>query len=130
MDLAIITIQSTLPSLKTFSQQNTPNIPSDYLGSTAVSEQIRKNPFNTPTSTQLLADWITQAFTQGEPNLVSDPVDTPSDTSLSLPETLSLPSTLSTIAQTPTTAFPLNFPTKLDDRYCVVLTTNIPLVCR
>ena len=54
---------------------------------------------------------MTQAFTQGEPNLVNDPIEISSDTSLSLLEILSLPSTLSTISQTPTTTFSLNFPT-------------------
>ena len=37
---------------------------------------------------------MNQDFTQGEPNLVNDPIDNSSDLSLSLPETLSLPSTL------------------------------------
>ena len=60
---------------------------------------------------------MTQAFLQGKTNLVSDPIDISSDTSLSLPETLSLPLTPSTISQTPTTTFTPNFPTNLDDRY-------------
>ena len=67
---------------------------------------------------------MTQAFTQGEPNLVNDPIDISSDTSLSLPETLSLPSTPSTISQT--SNYPLNFPTNLEDRYRDFLTNNIP----
>ena len=46
---------------------------------------------------------------------------------MSLPETLSLPSTHSTKSQTPTTTFPLNFPTNLDDRSREHLTNNIPL---
>ena len=70
---------------------------------------------------------MTQAFTQGEHNLVIDPIEISSDTSLSLPETLSLPSTPSTINQNPTTTFPLNFSTNLDDRYRELLTNNIPL---
>ena len=70
---------------------------------------------------------MTQAFTQGEPNLVKNPIDISSDTSLSLPETLSLPSTPSTINQTPTTTFPLNFLTNADDRYRELLTNNIHL---
>ena len=70
---------------------------------------------------------MTQAFTQGEPNLVNDPIEISSDTSLSLPETLSLPSTPSTINQTPTTTFPLNFPTNFNDRYKEDLTNKIPL---
>ena len=56
---------------------------------------------------------------------IHDPIDISSDTSLSLPETLSLPSTPSTISQTPTTTFPLNFPANLDDRYRELLTHNI-----
>ena len=70
---------------------------------------------------------MTQAFTQGEPNSVNDPRDLSSETSLSLPETLSLPSTPSTISQTPSTTFPLKFPTILDDRYRELLAANIPL---
>ena len=70
---------------------------------------------------------MTQAFTQGESNLVNDPIDISSDTSLSLPETLSLPSTPSTLSQTPNTTFKLNFPSNLDDRYREHLTNNIPL---
>ena len=70
---------------------------------------------------------MTQAFTQGDPNLVSDPIDNASDTSLSLQETLSLPSPPTTISQTPTTTFPLNLPTNLDVRYREHLTNHIPL---
>ena len=41
--------KSTLPEDPTLlSQQSTSNIPSDYLGSTPTSEQIRENPFNHP----------------------------------------------------------------------------------
>ena len=41
--------RSTLPETPTLlSQQSTSNIPSDYLGSTPTSEQIRENPFNPP----------------------------------------------------------------------------------
>ena len=69
---------------------------------------------------------MTQAFTQGEPNLVNDPIDISWDTSLSLPEILSLPSTSSTLSQTPSTTFPLKFSTNLDDRYRERLTNNIP----
>ena len=39
---------------QTPSQQNTSNIPSDYLGSTPTSEQIRENPFNPPATTETL----------------------------------------------------------------------------
>ena len=51
---------------------------------------------------------MTQAFNQGEPILLNDPIEVLSDTSLTLPETLSLPSTpsLTQISQTP---FPPNF---------------------
>ena len=69
---------------------------------------------------------MTQPFTQGEPNLVNEPIDISSDTSLSLPEILSLPSTPST-SQTPTLLYPLNLPAILDDRYREVLNNNIPL---
>ena len=68
---------------------------------------------------------MTQAFTQGEPNLVRYPINISSDTPLSLPETLSL--TPSIISQTPTTTFPLNFSTNLDERYRELLATNISL---
>ena len=70
---------------------------------------------------------MTQSFTQGEPNLLKDPIDISSDTFLSLPETLSLPSTPSTISQSPTTIIPLNFPTNLDDRNRELLINNIPI---
>ena len=41
---------STLPETPTLlSQRSTSSIPSDYLGSTPTSEQIRDNPFNPPT---------------------------------------------------------------------------------
>ena len=70
---------------------------------------------------------MTQAFIQGESNLVSNPIDISSDTTLSLPGTLSLPSTPSTKSQTPTTTFPLNLPTNLDDRYREFLTNNMPV---
>ena len=113
IDLSGSTIQSTT---QTASQQNTSNILSDYLGLTPTSEQIRENHFNPPATTEHLPYWMTQVFTQNEPNLVNDPIDFSSDTTLPLPETLSLFSTpsLSQISQTP---FPLNFPTKLDARY-------------
>ena len=68
---------------------------------------------------------MTQAFNQGEPKLVNDPIEILIDTSLSLRQTLSLPSTPS-ISQK-TTSFPPNFPTSLDDRYKEHLTINIPL---
>ena len=64
-NLSSNTIQSTP---QTPQQQNTSNIPSDYLGSTPTSEQIRENPFNPPATTENLRFWMTQAFTQGEPN--------------------------------------------------------------
>ena len=121
LDLSISTIQSTPPQLQSAPQKNTPNIPSDYLGSTPTSEQRRKNPFNLPTSTQRVPHWMTHAFTESEPNLVDDPIEISSDTSLSLPETLSLPSTPS-ISQTPTTSFCPNFSTNLDNRYIQHLT--------
>ena len=69
---------------------------------------------------------MTQVFTQSEPNLVSDPIDFSSDTTLSLPETLSLFSTLS-LSQISQTPFPPNFPTNLNARYREHSTNNIPL---
>ena len=85
----------TIPDTPTLtSQQSTPNIPSDYLGSTPTSAQVRENPFNPPKTSERLPYWATQSYPQGEPNLVNDPIDTSPDTTLSsLPETLSLPST-------------------------------------
>ena len=85
----------TLPDTSTLtSQQNTPNLPSDYLGSTPTSKQIREKHFNPPNTTERLPYWTTQPYSQGEPNLVSEPIDISSDTTFSsLPETLSLPST-------------------------------------
>ena len=69
---------------------------------------------------------MTQAFTQGEPNLVNDPLGFSSDTNLSLPETLSLPSTPS-LTQISQTRFPPNFPTNLDARYKESSTNNLHL---
>ena len=68
----------------------------------------------------------TRAFTQGAPNLVNDPIEVSSETTLSLPETLSLPSTplLTQISQTP---FTTNFPTILDARYRENSTNSIQL---
>ena len=108
-------------------QQNTPNLPSDYLGSTPTSEKIRENPFNPPpNTTERLPYWTTQPYSQGEPNLVNEPIDISSDTTLSsLPETLSLPSTPS-ISQISPSFFPLNYPNNLDARYREQ-STNIPL---
>ena len=65
---------------------------------------------------------MTQAFTQGEPNLVNDPIDT----TLSLPETHSLPSTPS-ITQIQQTPFPTNFHTNLGARYRENLSNTIHL---
>ena len=84
-----------------------------------------------PTSTQRLPHWMTQAFTQGEPNLVNDPIEifnilNNQDTTLTLPETLSLPSTPS-VSQIPTTSFPPILLTSLNDRYKEHLTNSIPL---
>ena len=119
---------STLPETPTLlSQQSTSNIPSDYLGSTPTSEQIRENPFNPPNPTARLPYWATHSYTQGEPNLVNDPIDISTDTALSsLPETLSLPST-SSLSQISPMIFPLNFPNNLDARYREQSSTNIPL---
>ena len=70
---------------------------------------------------------MTQAFTQGKPNSVNDPLDISSDATLSLPETLCLPSTPSSKSQIPTTTVPLIFPANLNDSYREHLTNNIPL---
>ena len=70
---------------------------------------------------------MTQTFSQDETNLVNDHIDISSDTSLSLPEILSLPSTPSVTGQTPSTTFPTNFPSQLDDRYRKLQSTNTPL---
>ena len=87
----------TIPDTHTLtSEQTAPNIPSEYLGSTPTSAQLCENPFNPPNTTERLPYWATQSYPQGEPNLVNDPIDTSSDTTLSsLPDTLSLPSTTS-----------------------------------
>ena len=116
---------STLPETPTLiSQQSTSNIPSEYLGSTPTSEQIRDNPFNPPpppppphNTTARLPYWTTHSYTQGELNLVNDPIDISTDSTISsLPETLSLPSTPS-LNQISATLFPLNFPNNLDAKY-------------
>ena len=109
---------STLPeTLTVLSQKSITNIPSDYLGSTPTSQQTRENPFNPPNTTERPPYWTTHSFTQGESNIVNEPIDISSDTTLSsLPETLSLPSTPS-INQVSPTLFPLNFPNNLDARY-------------
>ena len=80
---------STLPETPTFaSQQSISNIPSDILGSTPTSEQLRENLFNPPDTTERLPYWTTHSYTQGEPNLVNEPIDISSDTTVSsLPET-------------------------------------------
>ena len=111
----------------TASQQSTSNISSDYLGSTPTSEQIRENPFNPPAATERLPYWVTHTYTQVEPNLLNDPIDVPSDTTLStLPETLSLPSA-PYLSQILPTLFPLNFHTHLDSRYQEQSSNNTPL---
>ena len=81
---------STLPETPTLlSQHNTSNIPSDYLGSTPTSQQIRENPFNPPDTKERPPYWKTHSYTQGEPNLVNESIDISSDTTLSsLPERL------------------------------------------
>ena len=108
---------STLPDTPTLvSQRSISNTPSDYLGSTPTSKQIRENPFNPPKSSERLPYWTSHSYTQGEPKLVSEPIDISSDTTLSsLPETLSLPSTPS-LSQISPTLFRLNFPNYLDAR--------------
>ena len=110
-----------------FSKHSTSSIPSDYLGSTPTSQQIRENPFNPPDTRERPPYWTTHSYTQGEPNLVNDPIDISTNTTLSsLPETLSLPSTPS-LSQISPTLFPLNFPNNLDARYLEQSSSNIPL---
>ena len=124
-ETSCITIPDT-PTLTLTSQQSTPNILSDYLGSTPTSAQLRENIFNPPNPNERLPYWATQSYPQGEPNLVNDPKDTSPDTTLSsLRETLSLPSTPS-ISQISPSFSPLNFPNNLDARYREQ-STNIPL---
>ena len=109
------------------SQHSTSSVPSDYLGSTSTSEQICENPFNPSNPTARPPYWATHSYTQGEPNLVNDPIDISTDTTpSSLPETLSLPSTPS-LSQISPTLFPLNFPYNVDARYREQSSTNIPL---
>ena len=69
---------------------------------------------------------MTQAFTQGEPNLVNDPIDVSCDTSLSLSETFLLPSTpsLTHFSQRP---FPPNSSRNLEARYRENSINNIQL---
>ena len=122
---------SILPETPTLlSQRSTSSLPSDYLGSTPTSEQIRENPFNPQNQTSRLPYWTTQSFTQGEPNLINDPIDISTDTTMSssLPETLSLPSTPS-ISQISPTPFHSNFPNNLEitARYREQSSTNMPL---
>ena len=95
---------STLLETPTFSsQQSISNIPSDYLGSTPTSEQIRENPFNPPDTTERPPYWSKHSYTQSEPKLVNEPIDISSDTTVSsLPETPSLPSTPSLSQISPT----------------------------
>ena len=103
------------------------NIPSDYLGSTPTSGQIRENPFNPQDTTERPPYWTTHPYTQGEPNLVNEPIDISSDTTLSsLPETLSLPS-IPSISQISPTLFHVNFPNNLDARYQEQSSSTTPL---
>ena len=64
-EISSITIPDT-PTLT--SQQSTPNIPSDYLGLTPTSAQIRENPFNPPNTAERLTYWTTKSCPQGEQN--------------------------------------------------------------
>ena len=67
---------------------------------------------------------MTQNFLHGEPNPVDDPLETSSDTSIPLPETLSLPSTPSVTDQTPSATFPDNFPSHIDEKKLEIQGTN------
>ena len=119
---------STLPDNPTLTPQHSiSNIPSDYLGSTPTSEQIRENPFNPPATTERLPYWTSHSYTQGKSNLVNETIDISSDTTLSsLPETLSLPLT-SSLSQISPTLISLMFPNNLDARYREQSSSNIPL---
>ena len=68
--------------------QSSPQTPTQQAPQTPTSEQVRENPLNPPATTEHLSFWMTQAFSQGEQNIVNDPKDVSSDTTLSLPETL------------------------------------------
>ena len=85
------------------------------------SSTIQSTPSN---ASQQNTSKLTSDYS-GEPNLVNDPLDISSDTTLSL-LCHYLPSTLysSQISQTP---FLSIFPTNLDARYRENLTNNIPL---
>ena len=119
---------STLPETPTLlSQQSTSSIPPDYLSSTPTSQQIRENPYNPPDTRERPPYLTTHSYTQDEPNIVNEPINISTDTTLSLlPETLSLPSTPS-LSQISPTLFPLNFPNNLDARYREQSSSNIPL---
>ena len=103
------------------------NIPSDYLGSTPTSEQIRENLLISRIPQNVFHIWVTHKYPHDEPNLVNNPIDISFDTTLStLPETLSLPS-ISSLSQISLSTFPLNFPTNLDSRYQEQSSHKIPL---
>ena len=72
LDISFSTLPETPP---TVSQQSISNIPSDYLGSTPTSQQIREHPFNNPTTTERPPYWVTNKYPHGEPKLVKNPVD-------------------------------------------------------
>ena len=105
------------PSLYFTSQRKTTNVSSDCLDLIPTSEQFRENSFNHPISSQRLPHRTIKKFSQCEPNPVNDPIETSSDTTLSLPETLSLPSTPLATGQRSSTTFPTNFLSQIKDRY-------------
>ena len=89
--------------------------------------KILLNPPPPPNTAERLPYWTTQSYPQGEPNIVNEPIDISSDTTLSsLPETLSLPS-IPSIRQISRSFFPLNFPNNLDARYREQ-SRNLPLL--
>ena len=80
-----------------------------------------------PIPNERLPYWATNSYTQGELNIINEPIDISTDTTpSSLPETLSLPSTPSLSHISPT-LFPLNFPKNLDARYREQSSSNTPL---
>ena len=86
--------ESPTPTTSELSSSTIPETPIRIFGFNCNLKKIRENPFNPPDTTERPPYWSTHSYTQGEPNLVNEPIDISSDTTISsLPETLSLPST-------------------------------------
>ena len=113
LDLSHSTIQSTPPPFSFTSQQIAPFVPSHCLGSTLTSEQVRENTFKpSPRTSQRLPHWMTQTFSQGELNLVNEPIEFSPDTILTQPKTPSFPLTSSVTGLAPSSTFPTIFQVK------------------